>query len=577
MIKTKYQLSKKLNVDAKGLAILHRAAQNGKGEIVKLLIDAGADVNGMTRGGRTPLHFAAKHNKIETVRILLEEGADVNATSVRDESPLHIAAHNDNVEMLDLLVEAGADPLALCDYAYAQYDHWEQYSLLMRPNSYGNLSDEEMECSDDYYDGCFRFNILHIAAANNKPGIAARALELGIDINSREQATGCNALHIAVLWRSSPALIEFLLSKGTLNVDKPYRVAYIPVYARHLRKETHRLTALHMACFHHPEAVPVLINAGAKVEAQSSLGYTPLHYLAVYTVYKHHFSSYNEAMKALTSAGADMNAADEDGSTPLHCACQRNNSIAIELLIKAGADVQMQAGQYQSSSAGGTALHFLAQHLDAYALPSQLINIKLLISATVDINAKDNDGNTPLHCLMWPVGQHAGQFGDPISDYELEGYARTLIVRIRWSIFFIRAGADVCARNKKGHTPLQHLHARLSNWRDLIYDPSFREVLLPGGNLSHAIIGNCIALIIAGDFSWDVIPNPCPSLELAVVPLWQKIPEHPELPRLFGRLPEESKAKIRAVIRVLYRTLPLELRMKVLRAVLGVERHRSLF
>ena len=51
-------------------------------EAVKILIDAGADVNARTKKnglwGETPLDYAAHYGESEAVKILIDAGADVN-------------------------------------------------------------------------------------------------------------------------------------------------------------------------------------------------------------------------------------------------------------------------------------------------------------------------------------------------------------------------------------------------------------------------------------------------------------------------------------------------------------------
>ncbi|THD66331.1 ankyrin repeat domain-containing protein [Robertkochia marina] len=51
------------------------AIAKGDIEMVKKLIDLGADVNARSRG-MTPLMYAAKYNRVEIINLLLKNGAD---------------------------------------------------------------------------------------------------------------------------------------------------------------------------------------------------------------------------------------------------------------------------------------------------------------------------------------------------------------------------------------------------------------------------------------------------------------------------------------------------------------------
>ncbi|KAJ1475513.1 ankyrin repeat protein, partial [Baffinella frigidus] len=58
-----------------GATPLHTASENGREEVVKVLLDAGADVEAKTTVGATPLYVAASNGHAGVVRILLNAGA----------------------------------------------------------------------------------------------------------------------------------------------------------------------------------------------------------------------------------------------------------------------------------------------------------------------------------------------------------------------------------------------------------------------------------------------------------------------------------------------------------------------
>jgi len=81
---------------------LHRAAYFNQREVVKLLLDAGTDVDARDGLKRTPLHWAAEEGYAEIVRLLIDKGAEVNPPATT-ESPLRTsldAGHDDVVLLL---------------------------------------------------------------------------------------------------------------------------------------------------------------------------------------------------------------------------------------------------------------------------------------------------------------------------------------------------------------------------------------------------------------------------------------------------------------------------------------------
>lgn len=89
--------------------------KDANGDLVPLLIARGANVNLSDNRGQSPLAVASQHHQVENVRILIEAGANVNHQDSIDgstallkvlESGGGLLARN---EVINLLVEAGAD------------------------------------------------------------------------------------------------------------------------------------------------------------------------------------------------------------------------------------------------------------------------------------------------------------------------------------------------------------------------------------------------------------------------------------------------------------------------------------
>ncbi len=94
---------------------LHEAISKGHDEMVELLIEQGADVNGKDVGGGAPLRWAAKFGHKEIAVLLIANGADVNAKNYFGWTSLHEAAGVGHGKICLLLIEKGADVNARAD------------------------------------------------------------------------------------------------------------------------------------------------------------------------------------------------------------------------------------------------------------------------------------------------------------------------------------------------------------------------------------------------------------------------------------------------------------------------------
>ena len=131
-----------LNINENG--VLHYAAMGGSVEILNLSLDRGLDINAQNaqnQGGATPLFAAVYGNKQEVVKFLLEKGADIEALDSHWLTPLYVARATGNVDMAQLLTDKGAnvdDPVGYAaralnnqgfDWKTQSSDHFRLYYL----------------------------------------------------------------------------------------------------------------------------------------------------------------------------------------------------------------------------------------------------------------------------------------------------------------------------------------------------------------------------------------------------------------------------------------------------------------
>lgn len=136
----KRELKKELNLEAlmqgQFNALMLAAAFSKTAEPIKLLVEAGADVNGTNNNGDTPLMTAVLTNKnLPAIQALIEAGADVNATDLKGTSIIMAAANkNPNERVPIILLQSGAnvpDTRALLQYAQANGNK-KVYELLKK-------------------------------------------------------------------------------------------------------------------------------------------------------------------------------------------------------------------------------------------------------------------------------------------------------------------------------------------------------------------------------------------------------------------------------------------------------------
>ena len=153
------------------------------------------------------------------------------------------------------------------------------------------------------------------------------------------------------------------------------------------------------------------LDKGVDVNAKNVDGETPLHWTAS--------AGHKEIAELLIANGADVNAKNVDGQTPLDVAVDWFNDELADLLRKHGGKTSDWLSDWNKAE---ESIHIAARvgHIEA---------VKQHLTAGTDVNAKDNNGWTPLHEVAW--------------------WGYTEIAEL-----LIAEGADVNAKTNIGQTPL---------------------------------------------------------------------------------------------------------------------------
>ena len=410
------------------------AARAGNEEIVRLLIEAGADVNaseksGFGEKGHNPLGAASCNGHLGVMNKLLIAGADINGLSQRSESALFVAAAKGQLEAVQLLLDKNANAELSCGYK--------------------------------------RRTALHEACAWFKVDTVHCLLQNGAKVDCLDESA-CTPLHLVChpeLEKGAGAkLVTLLLDNGAdVNVLDKYK----------------RTPLLEAARWLSAEPVEKLITAGANVSYQDDKGMTAL-------IGACHHNKDWQVVKLLIDNGASLSPVDEDGRTALHhAAYEEVSEKSVELLLAAGADADLE------DKSGATPLSLAASsyHRDndfqkqkmamllkaSSKIPETVLfsaarsgNVELcrgLLKKGLSVDPRDDWQRTPLHWAS-SDGQSAAvieliELGSDLEAVDENGNTPLHLacqkVRLDVVTALFLKGASSQKKNNKGFTALYYL------------------------------------------------------------------------------------------------------------------------
>ena len=97
-----------VNSSGRGRTSLHHAAIQGHRNVVELLLSRGAYLGARDMDGWTPLHHAASKGYTDIVAVMLSQDVDLDVTDVYHATPLYRAAETGHDKVVQLLLDKGA-------------------------------------------------------------------------------------------------------------------------------------------------------------------------------------------------------------------------------------------------------------------------------------------------------------------------------------------------------------------------------------------------------------------------------------------------------------------------------------
>jgi ankyrin repeat protein len=320
---------------------LSLACTNGNEAVVDVLLGAGADPNTTLRGGETVLMTAARTGKSGPVKALLARGAVVNAKEQRGQTAMMWAAAEGHAAAVDALLKAGAEfrtalPSGFTPLCFAVREgRLDVVRILLKAGAPVN---EAMQPKRSFPRAVARGTTpLILAVENGHFEVAVALVEAGADPN--DQRSGFTALH-TLSWVRKP-------NRGDEEDGDPAPIG------------SGNLTSL--------QFVEKLVQHGADVNAQLKRG-----------------ASGRGVLKRV-------------GVTPFLLAAKTADVPLMRALVKLGADPRLTNADHCTPLMAAAGVGTMAPGEEAGTEPEALEAVALALALGNDVNAVDDNGETAMH------------------------------------------------------------------------------------------------------------------------------------------------------------------------------------
>jgi ankyrin repeat protein len=258
------------------------AAAGGHSEILKLLVQGGANIRARSKGDFTALLFAAQQGDVKSGRVLLEGGADANETSKKGRvTALMLAAAGGHKDFAILLLDKGASPnlteeggRTALHFAALDGQRVELVKALLAHGANPNIRTTRDSPRNPNQGVSFKgATPLFFAASKGNVEILGALIAGGADpFIATDDKTA--PLHVAA-WGGNPANKDWTEEekKNLLEIIK----LLVELGADVNSTGEHQWTALHGAAYKGVDpVVQFLVEKGAKMDVFDEYGQTPL-------------------------------------------------------------------------------------------------------------------------------------------------------------------------------------------------------------------------------------------------------------------------------------------------------------
>ncbi len=190
------------DIDSKGVSdvtALRLAVINENVEMVKILLNKGADVNAQDKDGNTLLHLLNREN-LEIAKLLIKHGFKINKKNNKGETPLFTIVRSGNKKLIEFLILSGADPFIKNNKGFSTYD----IVKLSYPKVVNLLRRHNFEFT------IIKKNIILSRFYQVKKLLEKKYLEKKLKVNSLD-SNGLTLLHYAAM---TPLLFDKYISFG---------------------------------------------------------------------------------------------------------------------------------------------------------------------------------------------------------------------------------------------------------------------------------------------------------------------------------------------------------------------------